>query len=92
MAVVLLANALRRDAHLRARALQVGADSTPLQAGFLKRRAEPSQRYVDGMHDLLRMLFADGHAVAAACLVEARARATGAVAPAPPHGNGKRDR
>jgi len=91
MAVVLLANALRRDAHLRARAQQIGANSTPLQAGFVKRRAEPSQRYVDGMHDLLRILFADGHAVAAACLVEARARAQGAAADVPHSGNGRRD-
>ena len=91
MAVVLLANALRRDAHLRARAQQIGADSTPLQASFVKRRAEPSQRYVDGMHDLLRILFADGHAVAAACLVEARARMTGANVSVSQRGNGERD-
>ena len=91
MAVVLLANALRRDAHLRARAQLVGADSNPLQAGLVKRRAEPSQRYVDGMRDLLRMLFADGYAVAEACLVEARARATDSDLSIPPRGNGSRD-
>ena len=91
MAVVLLANALRRDAHLRARAQLVGADSSPLQAGLVKRRAEPSQRYIDGMRDLLRMLFADGYAVAEACLVEARARATNSDASVSQRGNGIRD-
>lgn len=100
MAVVMLANALRRDAHLRTRLQAVGADGNPLRAGLTKRRAEPSQRYVDGMRYLLGVLFADGPALAEACLAEAYARALGTSAhvpqreqgrPGEPGGNGKRD-
>ena len=63
MAVVLLANALRRDAHLRARVEHFGADAAPLRTGQIKRRAEPSQRYVDGMRDILRVLKPGGRAL-----------------------------
>ncbi len=59
MAVVMLANAMRKDAHLRNRAHRAGEDG-PLQASLLQRRVEPSQRYIDGMRDLLRVLFLDG--------------------------------
>lgn len=77
MAVELLANALRKDAHLRARALQPGSEEDLLHVSLGKRRAEPSQRYIDGMRDMLRMLFPNGDAVAQACLEEAYARAMG---------------
>ena len=91
MATVLLANALRKDAHLRARAhVLLREEATPLQAGAIKSRAEPSRRYVDGMRDLLRVLFADGHALAEACLAEAYARALDTSAPAPTGENGRR--
>jgi len=78
MAIVLLANALRKDAHLRARGHHAGKPDSPLHHGLAKRRTEPSQRYVEGMRDLLRVLFPDGHAVAEECLEEAYARAIGA--------------
>ena len=91
MAVVLLANALRRDAHLRARVEHFGADAAPLRTGQIKRRAEPSQCYVDGMRDILRVLFADGHAVAEECLEEAYARALGASGPVSPSENDRGD-
>jgi len=91
MAVVMLANALRKDAHLRARAHQLREQGMPLLAGLTRRRAEPSQRYVEGMRDLLRVLFPNGHAVAADCLEEAYARALGMPPPAPRTGNGARD-
>lgn len=91
MAVVLLANALRRDAHLRARAHQAGEEANPLRAGLMKRRAEPSQRYVDGMRDILRALFAGGQMVAEECLEEAYARALGASPPRSHGENGMRD-
>lgn len=78
MAIVLLANAMRKDAHLRARAHHLTEQDTPLHHGLAKRRTEPSQRYVEGMRDLLRVLFLDGHAVAEECLEEAYARALGA--------------
>lgn len=80
MAVEMLANALRKDAHLRARAHPVGEPANSLYQGMSKQRAEPSQRYVEGMRDLLRVLFLDGHAAAEECLEEAYARAIGAPA------------
>lgn len=83
MAVVLLANALRKDAHLRDRAAREETQDDPLRASLVSRRAEPSRRYVDGMVDLLRALFPNGREVAAACLEEARARALRAAAPHP---------
>ncbi len=88
MAVVLLANALRKDAHLRARAHHVREPGSPLHHGLTKRRTEPSQRYVEGMRDLLRVLFPDGHAVAEECLEEAYARALGASASVANNGKG----
>ncbi len=88
MAVVLLANALRKDAHLRARAHYAGEPANPLYHGMAKRRTEPSRRYVEGMRDLLRVLFPDGHAVAEECLEEAYARAIGAPAHITMTGNG----
>lgn len=87
MAVVMLANAMRKDAHLRDRAHRVGEDGV-LQAGMTNRRLEPSRRYVDGMRDLLRVLFSDGQAVAEECLEEAYARAIGAPPPVANNGNG----
>lgn len=73
--VELLANAVRKDAHLRAR-LSGGA-SDPLQSGMARRRMEASQRYIEGMRDVVRVLFLDGYPAAEACLEAARARATG---------------
>lgn len=87
MAVVLLANAVRKDAHLRTPAHRLGDRSDPLREGLAKRRAEPSQRYVEGMRDLLRVLFPDGHAVAEECLEEAYARAIGVSAHVASNGN-----
>jgi hypothetical protein len=87
MAVVLLANAMRKDAHLRARARWLREHGNSLHAGMMHRRAEPSQRYVEGMRDLLRVLFPHGHAVAEECLEEAYARAMGASAHGPNSGN-----
>lgn len=88
MAIVLLANAMRKDAHLRDRAYRVGEQDSVLHAAMMKRRLEPSRRYVEGMRDLLRVLFIDGHAVAEECLEEAYALAIGAPAPVTNTGNG----
>lgn len=90
MAIVLLANALRKDAHLRARAQHAGEPGSLLHHGLTKRRGEPSRRYVEGMRDLLRVLFPDGHAVADECLEEAYARALGAPPSVATRGNGTR--
>ena len=90
MAVVMLANAMRKDAHLRDRAHRAGENGGLLQASLSQRRVEPSQRYIDGMRDLLRVLFLDGQAVVEECLEEAYARAIGAPAPAADNGNGTR--
>jgi hypothetical protein len=86
MAVELLANALRKDAHLRHRDQQSVEEPDPLRAAMSRRRAEPSRRYVDGMLDLLKVLFPNGQAVAAECIDEAYARAMGL-----PSGGAKRD-
>ncbi len=88
MAVVLLANAMRKDAHLRARGHQFREQGNPLHSGMMKRRSEPSKRYVEGMRDLLRVLFPNGHAVAEECLEEAYVRAIGASAHGTNSGNG----
>ena len=88
MAVVMLANAMRKDAHLRDRPHRNGEHDSVLQSGMMNRRLEPSRRYVDGMRDLLRVLFSDGQAVAAECLEEAYARAIGAPAPVVNNENG----
>lgn len=77
IAIELLANALRKDAHLRNRAAPAAEGGDPLRLGAARRRAEPSQRYVEGMRDMIRVLFADGHAAADACLEAASARALG---------------
>ncbi len=78
MAVTLLANAIRKDAHLRAQATPLREQGDPLIAAMARRRAEPSRRYAEGMRDLLRVLFTDGSTVAEECLEEAYARAVGA--------------
>jgi hypothetical protein len=76
MAIVLLANALRKDAHLRNRSRQPGEQDF-LHAGLARRRSEASQRYVDGMRDMLRALFPNGDQVVHECMEEAYARAMG---------------
>ncbi|HEU0163955.1 MAG TPA: hypothetical protein VFQ54_02860 [Thermomicrobiales bacterium] len=81
MVVEMLANAIRKDAHLRARADRPLPDGTPLRANLMRRRAEPSQRYIDGMRDLVRVLFVDGQTLATACLEDAYRRAMGISAP-----------
>ena len=80
MAVTLLANALRKEAHVRART----GDGRPpgLPAG--RGRSDATQQYVRGMRDLLAVLFDDGRAVADACLADARVKAFGPTAHAAP--------
>ncbi|MEJ7837236.1 MAG: hypothetical protein WKF81_00345, partial [Thermomicrobiales bacterium] len=58
MVVALLANAIRKDAHLRERAHTVRNLGDPVAGAMAIRRAAPSQRYVDGMCDLIRVMFA----------------------------------
>ena len=88
MAVVLLANAMRKDAHLRARAHEVAEQGDPLYVSRTTRRADLAQRYIEGMRDLLRVLFPNGHAVAEECMEEAYALALGAIGPGATNGNG----
>jgi hypothetical protein len=78
IAIELLANALRKDAHLRERADRLQDHQDPIRSAAARRRAEPSARYVEGMRDLLRVLFVDGHTAADDCLEEAYRRAIGA--------------
>lgn len=77
IAIELLANALRKDAHLRNRAAPRTEGVDPLRLGAARRRAEPSQRYVEGMRDMIRVLFVDGHAAADDCLEAATVKALG---------------
>lgn len=86
MAVAMLANAIRKDAHLRDRARHARDVGNPLIAVMASRRSEPSQRYVDGMRDILKVLFANGGLVADECLEEAYARALGVTTPSPDNG------
>jgi hypothetical protein len=77
MAVVMLANALRKDAHLRNRQVRPGDEEDVIRAGLSRRRAEASQRYVDGMRDMLRVLFPNGDQVVRECIEEAYVRTMG---------------
>jgi hypothetical protein len=73
MAVTLLANALRKEAHVRSRTGNGRPQGLPAGRG----RSEATHQYVRGMRDLLAVLFANGRAVADACLAEARIQAFG---------------
>jgi hypothetical protein len=86
MVVALLANAIRKDAHLRERADRARQREYAVTESFAIRRAEASRRYVDGMCDMVRVLFADGQAVVNDCLEDAYAHAMG-MSP-PPGSNG----
>ena len=77
MAVALLANAIRKEAHLRTRA-EAAAEGGELAAvAGARGRREASGQYVRGMRDLLAVLFEGGAAVADECLAAARAAALG---------------
>lgn len=85
MAVTLLANALRKDAHIRARS---GDGQQNGLAGVGGRgRSDASRQYIRGMRDLLAVLFRDGRAVADACYDDARVQAFGPTAQATPDEN-----
>jgi hypothetical protein len=84
----MLANAIRKDAHLRSRAGSHGEQQgDPLRDNIAKLRSKPSQRYIDGMRDILKVLFVDGDVLAKACLEEAYRRAAG-LPPTPPRAIG----
>lgn len=87
--VTLLANAIRKDAHLRARARHAREDGNPLTTVTAGRRSESSQRYVEGMRDLLRVLFAEGSPLAEECLEEAYTLTIGVGRSTPFSNNGK---
>lgn len=84
IAIELLANALRKDAHIRSRSHDASQRDDMIRAGLSRRRAESSQRYVEGMRDMLRVLFPNGYEIAEGCMNEAYARAMGI----PPGGPG----
>ena len=76
MAVALLANAIRSEEHHRLRAR--GRPFGDVLPGLGTRgRADASRRYVQGMRDLLAVLFDGGRAVADDCYREARLQALG---------------
>src|SRR5699024_640243 len=75
--IEMFANALRKDAHLRAQTDRPGGAGDVLQTGLDRRRLESSQRYIEGMRDVARVLFLDGYMVADECLEAAYAMAMG---------------
>jgi hypothetical protein len=77
LAVILLANALRKDAHLRARPDAAGREGTETVTGAARWRIEASRRYTQGMTDLLAVLFEGGRTVANECLAAAEVLAFG---------------
>lgn len=76
MAIALLANAIRKEERLRARAAD-RAERSPLPVPASRGRADASGRYVQGMRDLIAVLFVDGRAAADECYRIARAQALG---------------
>lgn len=86
LAVTLLANALRKDAHLWRNRSRTG----PAVAGSTTRwRAEAARRYSQGMTDLLAILFDGGRPLADACLRDAERLAFGASSSDGPGANGR---
>jgi hypothetical protein len=81
LAVILLANSLRKDAHLRPRPdpdVRAGVQEAPGGVSAATRwRLEASRRYTRGMVDLLAVLFDGGRAVADECLADAERLAFG---------------
>ena len=76
MAVELLANAIRKEERLGARSR--GNPLGDVLPGLAARaRNEGPRRYVQGMRDLLAVLFAGGRAAADECYAEALALARG---------------
>ena len=76
VAVTLLANAIRKEEHLRARQRGRSGDDLSLAAGT-RVRADASSQYLRGMRDLLAVLFAGGRAAADECFEAAQAQALG---------------
>lgn len=80
VAVVTLANAIRKERGLRVRAADARLVSTLLSTINPGGRAESSAQYVRGMRDLLAVLFEGGRSVADACYEAAIVEADGATA------------
>jgi hypothetical protein len=81
VAVALLANAIRKERRLRARAEEARQGSALLAAFGTVGRSDGAAQYVRGMHDLLAVLFDGGRATADACYEEARVAAEGRSGP-----------
>ena len=77
LAVILLANALRKDAHLRPPPDSDVREAAGGVSGAMRWRVEASRRYAQGMLDLLAVMFDGGRAVAEECLAEAEIMAFG---------------
>ena len=77
LAVILLANALRKDAHLRLRPGAAATGNAEVGSASTRWRIEASRRYAQGMTDLLAVLFDGGRVVADECLRAAEAMAFG---------------
>jgi len=76
MAVALLANALRKQEERRQES-GIGSDHAFPEVGSRRAQRAADARYVQGMRDLLTVLFAGGRATTESCLAQARAQALG---------------
>ena len=77
VAVALLANAIRKERRLRARAEEAREDSAVLATFGTFGRSDGAAQYVRGMRDLLAVLFAGGRPLADACYEAAYVEAVG---------------
>ena len=73
--VALLANAIRKDAYLKARAEHAAGAGGMLSALGSRGQREASRQYVRGMCDLLAVLFEGGRTLADQCYAAAEADA-----------------
>jgi hypothetical protein len=75
--VGLMANALRTEIRLRAEAETAGGTGSLLATSAARARHAAAARYVQGMVDVVAVLFAGGRPTAEACLEHARSLAGG---------------
>jgi hypothetical protein len=75
--VGLLANALRKEIQLRAEAETAEGTGSLLATSAARARHAAAARYLQGMVDIIAVLFAGGRRTADACLEQARSLAGG---------------
>ena len=78
--VGLLANALRKETYLRAQAEAAESTGSLLATSAARARHSAAARYIQGMLDVIAVLFDGGRRTADACLDQARSLAGGPAA------------